>query len=135
MWFAPQPKCFQLRFTESSCSFPCTMWAPRHTRAVGTYGTVRVDHEGADPYTVQMHMSVKRWEIPFPDRYDVRVLGGMKFCLFLFDLIFCRDGVSYLPFLCVLMPKQVFQNPAVNHLFPFSTPRFPNVSNCDSPVN
>lgn len=61
------------------------MWAPRHTRAVGMYGAVRVGHAGADPYTVLMHVSVKRREIPPPDRWDVRVLGGMKLCLVLFD--------------------------------------------------
>ena len=44
------------------------MWAPRHARAVRTYGAVRVGHTGADPYTVQMHVSVKRREIPSPDR-------------------------------------------------------------------
>lgn len=46
-------KCFQPRFTESSSFFPGTVGAPGHR------GTVEVDHEGADFYTLLVHTAEK----------------------------------------------------------------------------
>lgn len=72
MWFAPQPKVL-------------SALVPREQLLLSWGRVGKQFREGTEASTLQMHMSGKSQETSFPDRWNVKVLGGVKLCSVLFD--------------------------------------------------